>query len=250
MIKRYTHYALTILLSLWITSGTAHGKLFASESKSIESPKIRALAIGLEGGLKDLEILDANLKSSGKLSLRQFAFSKTFTCPIVDGEIRFGVPSGTSITGKKKFRQVASFKWKDSYEQVCLLFLPKSLMVDDSRSTIEYTIQLINMSTDSFELGHTKIVNLTPLNTIVNAGEHNATVAAWDRLDFPKIEKTTGVNMAQLDVSYIKEGTEHNAYQTRMRYQETTRYITIIYTDTEKDKVSVCIVKDFGRFNK
>ena len=250
MIKRYTHYALTIILSIWITSGTAHGKLFVSKPAALESPEIRALAVGFENGLENLEILDAKLKPVGQLALRQFGFSKAFTCPIVEGKIRFGVRDGSTIIGKKKYRLVASLDWKDSYKQVCLLFIPKSLTENAAQDAAEYTIQIMDMSTQSFGLGHTKIINLTPNKSMVSVGEHKTTVEAWSESQLSKVKERSNMNMAQVGVSYMKEGTEHDAFQSRMRYLETTRYITFIYTDTKKDRIAVRIVKDSGRLFK
>lgn len=245
MIKRTIHTALAIILTLCITSGTAHGKWFGSGTPTdLESPQMRALAIGLENGLKTLDILDENHQSVGKLSLRQFAFSKTFTCPIVEGQLRFGVPDGMDDDGNPHFKLVASFDWKESTQQVCLLFLPRSLNIDGAQSTADYTIQLIDMSAESFELGHTQVINLTSFNAIVRVEEHSATVAPWDRTQFSKIEESTGVNMAQFEVSYLEDGTEHNAYQARIRYLDRIRYIAFIYTDTKRERIAVRIVKD------
>lgn len=247
MVKRYTHYALTILLSLWITSGTLHAKWFGlSKSADLQSPEIRALAIGLEDGLKDLEILDANLNSVGKLTLRQFTFSKAFTAPIIDGQLRFGAPDGVDKRGKPKFKLIASFDWKESYKQECLLFLPKSIMIDGAQGKAEYIIKHMDLSKRSFKQGETQIINLTPYKTIVKAGEHNVTVAPWDRSICSEIKDLSGVKMAQFEVSYLKEGTQHNTSQTRLRYLNTVRYITFIYVDAKREKVSVSIIKDFG----
>lgn len=237
MIKRYANFALMVLLSFCAT--------YAINAK--DSPELRALAIGLENGLKNLEILDANLQPVGQLSLRQFAFSKEFTCPVVEGQLIFGIPDGVDANGNPKYKRVASVDWKNSYNQACLLFLPKSLKSDENQGIEEYTIQLLDMNTKTFGLGHSKIINLTSLNTFVQVGEHEATVAAWEKAEFSKVEELTGVNMAQINVSYYQDDTEHVAYQSRVRYSENMRNIILIYTDNRSQRTTARIIKDTGR---
>lgn len=247
MIKHTHHFTLTLLLSLLITSGTAHAKWFGlKKSKTIESAPIRAVAVGLEGELKVLELLDAELQSVGQLSLRKFAFSKEFTCPIVEGQLRFGAPDGVDKKGKPKFRLVASLDWQESDNEMCLLFLPKSLMVDGKQAATDYTIQLLDMGTDSFELGHTQFINLTSFETKVHVGEHTASLAAWDELTLPTISEVNDMNMAPMDVSYIEEGTEHKAFNNQLRILGNTRHIAFIYSDHKNDRVTVRILKDSG----
>ena len=237
MVKRYSYYALTILLSICATS-TVSAK---------DTPELRALAIGLENNLKTLEILDTELQPVDKLSLRPFAFSKSFTCPIIEGRLIFGIADGVDEAGNPKYKQIASFEWEESYEQVCLLFLPKSLMPDDNPDVAEYTVQVLDMNTKVFKMGHSKIVNLTPLETVVQVGEHEASIAAWDRAEFSKVEELTGVNMANISVSYLEKDTKHVAYQSRIRYSDDMRSVMIVYTDSRSERTMVRIIKDTGR---
>ncbi|CAA6677582.1 MULTISPECIES: hypothetical protein [unclassified Lentimonas] len=213
----------------------------------LETPTMRAIAVGLEKGLTDLEILDAKLQSVGQLSLRQFGYSKGFTSPIVEGELLFGIPDGIDEDGNPKFKLVASFKRAEFDKETCLLFLPKSLMADEQQSTTEYIIQLMDMSLSSFQFGHTRIINLTPWETNVSVGEQNTTVTAWNRSTFAKIQETSGVSMAQVEVSYIQDGTANMAYQTRIRYQEDIRYTIFIYSDIKNERIRVRVVKDLSR---
>ncbi|MDP4645217.1 MAG: hypothetical protein NWS71_12315 [Opitutales bacterium] len=236
MIKQYAQYALTILISLWFTSVTAHG--------AQESPPIKVLAIGLENGIKKLEILDAKLQSVGQLSLREFSYSKAFTGPIVEGKLLFGIADGLDKRGKPKFKQIASFEWNDSNEKTALLFIPKSLMAGSNQSTAEYIIQALDMNPVSYKLGHTRIINMTPHATLVRAGEHSISVAAWDRAEMPKVTDLNNMNMAQIDITYFEEGTENNVYQTRMRYLDRIRYTIVIYSDLKNERITSRIIKD------
>jgi hypothetical protein len=245
MIKRYTHFALTAVLSLWITTATAQSQT-APESESVEVPRLRALTIGLENNLTTLEILDGSLQSIGQLALREQAFSEEFTSPIVEGKLIFGVPNGTDEEGKPLFRQVASVKWNRSMRQTCLIFVPKSL-VGKSQNANDYGIQLLDMSPSAFKFGHTKILNFTPLNTMVRMGEHKEKVAAWGSANLSKINDVTELNMAQIEVYYIFNDKVHTAHQTRIRYLDRVRYITLIYPDIQNKRIAVNIIKDFGK---
>ncbi|MGJ8640107.1 MAG: hypothetical protein ACSHYA_12025 [Opitutaceae bacterium] len=252
MIKRYIPYALTVILCTLITSVAVYGGPKTPGKRPViqsskQTPEVRALAIGLENGLSDLEILDANLQSTGKLSLREFNFSKPITLPSISEELRFGIADGIDENGKTIFRLVASIEWNDSYKKMCLLFLPKSRVVDGENSATDYSIQLLDMSTDSFKLGHTQIINLTPYETKIRMGEHNASVAAGNDAQLPIVNELNSLNMTPVEVSYIKEGMERNAYQTKMRYLKNTRYIAIAYSDPENERVSIRFVKNSSR---
>lgn len=242
MYKRYVHLALTIAMGMGFSSATVNG-----ESSSARTPEIRALAIGLQDDLKQLEILDASMQSVGQLSLRPFAFSKGFTCPIVGGQLLFGVSAGTDKDGNPLFEQIATYDWENGDEQVCLLFLPRSLVEAEAQSSQKYTIERIDMSTKSFESGHSKIINLTPLDTLVRAGEHEIAVEPWDRAEISKIEELTGIKMAQITISYFKEDTEQVAYQSRVRYTESARTLILIYTDSRNGRTTTRIISDSGR---
>lgn len=235
MIKQYAQYALTMLLSLWITSVAAHGA---------DTPSIKAVAIGLENGIKNLEILDAKLQSVGQLSLREFSYSKSFTGPIIKGQLLFGIADGLDEKGNPKFKQIASFDWNHANEQTALLFIPKSQMKGSNQSTAEYIVQALDMSPEVFKPGHTRIINITPYKTSVHAGEHISSVAAWERAMMPKVKDLNHMNMAQIDITYFEEGTENNVYQTRMRYLDRIRYTVVIYSDLENKRITSRILKD------
>lgn len=245
MIKRYTHFALTAVLSLWITTAKAQSQT-PSQSDSAEVPRLRALTVGFENNLRTLEILDASMQSIGQLTLRELAFSEEFTSPIVEGKLIFGVPNGFDEEGKPLFKPVASVKWNNSMRQTCLIFLPKSL-VGKSQSTQEYGIQLMDMSPSKFKFGHTKILNFTPLNTMIRMGEHREKVAAWGSADLSKINDVTDLNMAQIEIYYMHNDKVHTAHQTRIRYLDRVRYITLIYPDLQNKRIAVNIIKDFGK---
>ncbi|MGJ8650198.1 MAG: hypothetical protein ACSHX4_07555 [Opitutaceae bacterium] len=236
MIKQYAQYALTILLSLWFTSVAAHG--------AQESPRIKALAIGLENGIKKLEILDAKLQSVGQLSLREFNYSKAFSGPIVEGKLLFGIADGLDKRGKPKFKQIASFDWNDSNEKTALLFIPKSLMEGSDQSTAKYIVQALDMNTDTYKLGHTRIINITPHAALVSAGEHSIPVAAWGRAEMSKVKDINEMNMAQTDIIYFEDGTENSVFQTRMRYLDRIRYTIVIYSDLKNKRITSRIIKD------
>lgn len=249
MIKRYTHYALTVILSLWITTVEAQPPTPAqspAQSDSQQIQRLRALAIGIENELKDLEILDATMQSVGQLSLRKLSFSEEFSCPLVEGKLIFGVPNGTDEEGLPLFKPVASVKWDPSVRQTCLIFIPKSL-AGKSQSSQEYGVQVMDMSPSAFKIGHTKILNFTPLNTMVRMGEHKEKVGAWEKADLSKITDVTDLNMAQVEVYYEHNNKIHTAHQTRIRYLDRVRYITLIYPDIVNKRVSVNIIKDYGK---
>ncbi|CAA6677581.1 MULTISPECIES: hypothetical protein [unclassified Lentimonas] len=246
MIKQYITCTLTALFSLFILPAKAHSQGSSTESAVTGANQLRAISVGLENDLKEMVILDASLQSVGKLSLRSFGFSQPFSCPIVDGNLVFGVPNGMDEDGKPLFKPVASVKWKSSYKQACLLFIPKSL-VGKSESTKEYAIQVLDMSPRGFEFGHTKLMNLTPFDTMVRIGEHQSKLKPWSNSDVSKIKELTGVKMAQIGVYYLYDDTIHNAKQTRFRYMEDTRYITVIYPDIQNKRIEVRTIKDFGR---
>lgn len=210
------------------------------------SPQLRALAVGYEQNLKTLEILDADMQSVGKLPLRKFNFSKTFTCPIVERRLIFGIANGKDEAGKLKYKQVASIDWENNYERSCLLFIPKSIQGDTEQGGLEYTIQVMDMNADSFKPGVIKTINLTPWEMLVNVGEHEEILAPWNQTVFSKIEELDKMNMAQIEISYIKKGTSYNAFQSRMRYLPGTRYIILTYSDIDNDQVAVSVVKDSG----
>ena len=245
MSKKFIHCALTALISLFAINTAAHSQTPPPQPAANNSPKLRALTIGYENELKDLEMLDADLQSVGKLSLRQFTFSKGFTCPIVEGTLNFGIPNGTNEEGIPIFKQVASVKWQSSYKQVCLIFIPKSL-AGKSNGTQEYIVQVLDMSTGQFKLGHTKVMNFTPFETMVRIGEQQTSLKPWTKSEVKKVNELTGVKMAQVSVFYNYNNAIHNAQQTRFRYLEDTRYITLIYPDLVNKRVGVKIVKDFG----
>ncbi|MGJ8653598.1 MAG: hypothetical protein ACSHX8_10030 [Opitutaceae bacterium] len=247
MFKQYITYTLTVFLGIFAITATAHSQAteIPLEATATKAPKLRALTIGYENDLKELELLDANLQSVGKLSLRQFTFSKGFTCPIVAGKLTFGVPNGTDEQGLPLFKPVASVQWKDSYQQVCLVFIPKSL-AGKRNINAEYAVQVLDMSTREFKLGHTKVINLTPLDAMVGIGEHKASLKPWSQNDISKVTELTGVKMAQISVFYKYNDKIHNAEQTRFRYLEDARFITLIYPDAKNKRIAVKVVKDFG----
>lgn len=231
----YTQYGLTTLISLLIISAQLHSE---------ECPKIQALAIGLENGLKELEILDNDLQSVGQLSLREFNYSRPFTSPIVEDRLLFGIADGVDKKGNIIYRQIASFDWKKSNQDTRLLFLPKSLMINGEHCTAEYLIQPMDMSTDSFQLGHSRIFNLTGLEATVQLGEHRTTVAAWERSVIPEVEELSGVKMARMEVSYIKDGKKQNVHHARLRYLNTRRNSLFIYPDAKNDRIAIRVVKN------
>lgn len=241
MSKRFIHCALTVVLSLWISTTTAHSQETQAETKVSQ---LRALAVGYENELKELEILDATLQSVGKLKLRKLSFSTAFTCPVVEGKLIFGIPAGIDEEGQPIFKPVASVNWKSSYREVCLIFIPKSL-AGQSQGNTEYSVQLMDMSS-KFKLGHTKILNLTPFDTMIRVGEHKTSLKPWGKFEIKQVKELTGVKMAQLDVFYKYNDTIHSANQSRYRYLERTRYITFIYPDIRNKRVAVNVVKDFG----
>lgn len=247
MFKQYITYMLTVFIILFGITTAAHSQTTPSESieASTTGPKLRALSLGYQDGLKNLEILDATLQSVGKLSLRQFTFSKEFTCPVVNGKLTFGVPNGTDENGNPLFKPVASVKWKNSYKEICLIFIPKSL-IGKSGSTAQYAVQVMDMSTRGFEVGHTKTINFTPFDAMVRIGEHQAVVKPWAKSEFPIVTEFKDVKMAQISVMYKYKDEIYNATQTRYRYLESARYITLIYPDLKNKTVGVKTVKDFG----
>lgn len=235
-----------VFFSLFILTATAHSQVVSpiEPAEIVNAPELRAIAVGLENDLTELHLLDATQQSVGKLSLRQFAFSKAFDCPVVEGKMTFGVPNGIDEEGVPLFKPVASVKWKGSYKQVCLIFIPKSI-VGKREGTADYAIQILDMS-QQFKLGHTQIMNFTPFDTMVRIGEHQTTIKPWSKSEFSEIKELTGVKMAQMAVYYQYNDTIHNADQTRYRYLERIRYITFIYPNLKNKRVAVNTVKDFG----
>jgi len=243
MLKPLHYISLSFLLCLW-------GCPLILNGENLQSAPLRALSVGYEQELRDLVILDANMQSSGQLSLRRFRFSKMFKCPIVDGQLVFGISDGINEKGTPQFREVASVEWKHSYGNSCLLFLPKSLKGETTPGSSEYSIQIVDMKTNSFKPGHIKIINTTPWRTMVRAGEHEKGIAAWEVAELSKIEEIGPSRMTQLIVSYTKEDSQYHAHQSRIRYLESTRYFVLIYTDMKTKRVTARLVKDSGSLFK
>lgn len=249
MFNQYLTYTLTVFISLFAILATAHSQQpsvtsSADRVKEVVGLKLTSIAIGLENDLKKLEILDAMGQSVGQIGLRKFAFSREFTCPVVEGKLIFGVPNGFDEEGKPLYKVVASKNWQQSNKQACLIFIPKSLVGNRAGSN-EYLIQTLDMS-QKFQLGHTKVINFTPFETMVRLGEYKKTIKPWSQSDVSEIKQLTGVKMAQISVLYNYNGELKNVRQSRFRYLEDTRYITFIYPDIKNKRVAVNVVKDFG----
>lgn len=219
------------------------------EATSIKAPLMRALAIGLQDELSELEILDAKLQSVATVNLRKFKFSSPFRCPIVNGKLVFGVQSGVNEEGIPVYKPVAVTDWDRSMAQSCLIFIPMQLR-GGSDNGIEYAIHKLDMSQSSFDRGHTKVLNFTPFDTIMQMGEHKAATNAWGTSNVPEVKELGRMNMAQIGVFYKYNNSIRNPFQTQIRYLDQTRYLAIIYPDLVNKEVGVKIVKDYGKLFK
>lgn len=210
----------------------------------VTSP-LRALAVGFSQDLKQLEILDANQKSVGKLSLRLRRYSQEFQCPIVNEHLVFGVEDGVDEFGNKKYRPVSAVKWNPSYQKTCLIFIPQEFQGNNAGKE-PYKIVTMNMDPKTFRPGHTRVANFSPAQTLFRIGEHKQVVESGQIATIEKVNELKRMNMAQVEVYYSFEGKANNILQTRVRYLDQTRYFAIIYPDFLHRKIRVAIAKDYG----
>ncbi len=224
---------------------SAYGQGLDRPGASRSTPPIRAMAVGLEGDLRVLEILDANLDSIGRLRLGIRSYSSQFTCPIVDGKIVFGIKGGFDEEGKQLYKPIASTVWKPEYKKICLVFIPKSFTGNQDMD-VPYLVRVMDMGDKNYELGTTKVINFSPVTAYVQFGEHKEILERGKTALIPKIEKIRGANMAQLNVYFLRDDKPQTVMQTRMRYLERIRYLIVVYPDFVNKRLGVSTINDYG----
>jgi hypothetical protein len=217
-----------------------------SQSGSSQTPTLRALAVGFEDGLRVLEILDSNLKSTGQLRLNLRSYSAEFTCPIIDGKVIFGIENGKNAEGQTIYKPVGTVAWNPDFKKVCLVFIPKSFTGGSDTARAVYDIKAMDMSERDFALGSTKVVNLSPVKAYLRLGEHKKVIERGESIVIPKVEEVSDANMTQLNVYYLADGAPQNVMQTRIRYLKRIRYVIVLYPDFENKRLGVSSILDSG----
>ncbi|NBB79217.1 MAG: hypothetical protein GVY36_07175 [Verrucomicrobia bacterium] len=236
-----------LLFAVYIATASARAQTPVTEPGTgrAETSEIRALAVGLEGDLRELHILDGENQSVGTLQLMVRSFSAKFVCPIVEGSIRFGLKSGVDEEGETLYSPLATVPWKDEFTAVTLVFIPKSY---SAQADLEqpYTIQVMDMGADDFESGTTKVVNFAPVTAYVRFGEHKKVVEYGQAVTIPKINEVMRANMVQLNVYHMVGDDPHTVKKTRVRYLERIRYLIVLYPDVVNRRMGVASILDYG----
>mgnify|MGYP005854602287 CR=1 FL=1 len=214
----------------------------AIETEETNVDGIRALAVGFEGDLRTLHLLDANRQSAGTIRLMLRSYSHPFEAPIVDGRIIFGVEAGVDEENEPVYRPIGSVPWSRSFSDRALVFIPKSFMNQPGMDQ-PYLIRMINLAEKDFKRGSTKIINFTPITGYVRFGEHRAAIEAGKSTTFPEITEVLPYNMAELAVYYRANDEAKAVLDTRMRYLDGSRYLFILYPDLKNQRVGFASIR-------
>ena len=237
---------LCALLMLFVSAHAQAQAPKETETERINSPKIRALAVGFENDLRNLHLLDADGGSAGTIRLMLLSYSRPFEAPINKGLITFGVEDGVDANGITQYRPVASVAWAPEDEKLALIFIPRNFR-GQANDDEAYFIRKMNMSANSFALGSTTVLNLSSAVSYVTIGEHEKTIQPHQEVTISEVNDVLSANMVGLKVAYRAEEEIHTIKQTRIRYLKRLRYLIILYSDIEKRRVELALVSDSGR---
>ncbi len=119
----------------------------------------------------------------------------------------------------------ASAKIPADWKKVIVLIFPAAAEGDQS----SYRMLLINDAPNVFKKGESRIINMTQVDTALQAGEHKIPVPSGKVTELPAVKKVNEFNMAQANFFY-KEADQWVAFTERqLQFLDSTKRIFLIY---------------------
>ncbi len=119
----------------------------------------------------------------------------------------------------------ATAKIPADWKKVIALIFPAAATGDES----SYRMLLINDAPTAFKKGESRIVNLTQVETAVQAGEHKVPVPSGKVTDLPAVKQVNDFNMAQTNF-YYKDSDQWIPFTERqLQFLDSTKRIFLIY---------------------
>lgn len=107
-----------------------------------------------------------------------------------------------------------------------------------------YRMVIINDSPAEFKKGESRAINLTAVETAIQAGEHKLALPSGKVTAVPAVEKVNEFNMAQTNF-YYKEGESWVPFTERqLQFLDTTRRIFLIYLTPGSQQPFVTTIVD------
>lgn len=119
----------------------------------------------------------------------------------------------------------ASAKIPADWKKVIVLIFPLAVQ-DEERP---YRLLLINDDPNSFKKGESRVVNLTQLDTAIQAGEHKVSVPAGKVTELPAVKQVNEFNRAQTNF-YYKDAEQWVPFTERqLQYLDGIKRIFLVY---------------------
>lgn len=119
----------------------------------------------------------------------------------------------------------ASAKIPADWKKVIVMIFPAASATENAG----YRMLLINDAPTAFKKGESRVINLTQVDTALQAGEHRISLPSGKVTELPAVKKVNEYNMAQTNF-YYKEAEEWVAFTERqLQYLDTTKRIFLVY---------------------
>mgnify|MGYP000114927782 CR=1 FL=1 len=232
-------FHLTALLLIAITSltSTAVAQNSNSNRKVIEA---RTLCYARSADVTQIYIQGAKKKEVVEIFLPKESISRRFKCVVQNDKAVFYKNGKAGEDGKPEIIPLAVARVPANQTKVLFYFIPNK-----AGSKLPYSVKTFADDYETFPLGYTRVINLTPTPTRFIIGEHKAVVKEGKMQDFPLVKKKDNFNMGVFRYDQRNKAKQWVTIRNRTaKYTKGKRLLIIACYNERLKRPDVRIYKD------
>lgn len=181
--------------------------------------KPRGTEFSVEGGAKQ------------PLPLRTGMLSSPVEVPVADGELRLQLADG---------QRAALAKVPGDWASIIAIIVPGT----GKEATLPYRLLLLDDSPKAFPWGGSQAVNMLPIDSAIQAGEHKLILQAGKTTAVPAVRQVNEFNIAQTNFHY-KQGEQWVPFTERqLQYVDEMRRVFLIHATPGSQRPFVTTLVD------